>query len=338
MMGEMGFGNRPVDDYFMNAMPPSPILGTGIFPVRPRKGVFFHADDMGATPVMTARLFESWEAGLLDSFSVFGNCDHPDTISVRLGADLCRPVRISVHLNLWEGKPLSPANHIGQLVDRFGYFNSGFFRILNRYHCAGTDRERNTLVSQIEREWRAQIENVIGMIALRPLTALDGHIHMHMVPFLFRLAVKLAKEYHIPEIRNVREPFYLSRNIEDCLSKRFLVNCLKRGVLTAFSSQNAKHSETEGLRSPDRLLGVLYSGMMNRANIAAGIAAARRSGARRIEVLVHIGKADVSELGRWNGSTSKASFVLSPSRDTEFAELTRLRAPRPLLVDMGRAS
>jgi len=321
----------------MNTVPLLPIPGNESHAFRPRNGIFFHADDMGATPVMTARLIESWETGLLDSFSVFGNCDHPEAIAFRLGAHLQRPARISVHLNLWEGKPLTPAVYLTHLVDRHGYFNSGFFGILNRYHLSGTTRERNTLLSQIEREWRAQIENVLGMIALRPLTALDGHIHMHMVPFLFRLAVNLAKEYHIPEIRNVREPFYISRNIKDCLSKRFLVNCLKRGVLTVFSTSNARYSETAGLKSPDRLLGVLYSGMMNRANITAGIAAARRTGARRIEVLVHVGKADVSELARWNGSRRKASFVLSDSRDVEYGELTRMRAPRPLLVDVGQA-
>jgi len=322
----------------MTTMPLPPNAGIGSRTFRPRKGVFFHADDMGATPVISARLFESWEAGLLDSFSVFGNCDHPDSIALRLAGDVQRPARISVHLNLWEGRPLTPANQVAHLVDRFGYFNSGFLGILNRYHLAGTQRERNTLVSQIEREWRAQIENVIGMIAMRPISALDGHIHMHMVPFLFRLAVKLAKDYGIPEVRNVREPFYLSRNIRDCLSKRFLVNCLKRSVLTVFSTANARCSEAAGLTSPDRLLGVLYSGMMNRGNISAGVAAARKTGARRIEILVHIGKADGSELARWNGSTRKASFVLSPWRDVEYEELTRMRAPRPLLAGVGQTS
>jgi predicted glycoside hydrolase/deacetylase ChbG (UPF0249 family) len=285
---------------------------------------------MGATPSITARLCDAWESGLLDSFSVFGDCDHPQVISARLATRPDRPARISVHLNLGEGRPITPTPRVARLVDRAGFFNAEFVGMLSRHLTRSTTRERIVLLSEVEREWRAQIENVIGMIDPRPLSALDGHIHVHMVPFLFRLAVKLASEYHIPEIRNVREPFYVSRKVSECWSKRFAVNCVKRGVLIALSARNAESSSAAGRTSPDRLLGVLYSGMMSRANIAAGLAAARRQGARRIEVLVHIGRANRSELGRWNGSSSRASFVLSSSRDAEFEELKRLRSPRPL--------
>jgi predicted glycoside hydrolase/deacetylase ChbG (UPF0249 family) len=309
---------------------PLPRPENGSRNLRPDNGVFFHADDMGATPSITARLCGAWEAGLLDSFSIFGDCDHPGMIAARLEAQPDRPARISVHLNLGEGKPIIPIAGRSHLVDRAGYFNAEFLGVLCRYLVGGTVRERNALLSEVEREWRAQIENVIGMIAPRRITALDGHIHVHMVPFLFRLAVKLAREYDIPEIRNAREPFYLSRNIRECRSNRFAVNCVKRVVLSAFSRSNAESSDSAGRTSPDRMLGVLYSGMMSRANIAAGVAAARKQGARRIEVLVHIGRASRSELGRWQGSTSRAAFVLSSSRDAEYGELMKIRAPRPI--------
>ena len=76
------------------------------------------------------------------------------------------------------------------------------------------------------------------------------------------------------------------------------------------------------------MLGVLYSGMMSRANISRGIAAARRQRARRVEVLVHLGRADASELARWNGDRDKASFASSPARDAELEELVRIRGHR----------
>ncbi|MCU0302477.1 MAG: ChbG/HpnK family deacetylase [Thermoanaerobaculales bacterium] len=312
----------------MNATVHLADAGNGTRLLRPANGVFVHADDMGATPSMTARLCDAWESGLLDSFSVFGDCDHPEAISARLAALPDRPARISVHLNLGEGRPITPAPRVARLVDRAGFFNAEFVGMLSRHLARSTTKERNALLSEVEREWRAQIENVIAIVDPRPLTALDGHIHVHMVPFLFRLAVKLAREYGIPEIRNVREPFYVSRRVSDCWSRRFAANCVKREVLVRLSGGNAESSEAAGRTSPDRLLGVLYSGMMSRANIAAGIAAARRQGARRIEVVVHIGRAERSELGRWNGSPNRASFVLSPSRDDEFEELKRLRSPR----------
>jgi predicted glycoside hydrolase/deacetylase ChbG (UPF0249 family) len=291
------------------------------------RGVFFHADDMGATPSMTSRMCDSWEAGLLDGFSIFGNCDHLGMIGFRLAAHPDRPVRVSVHLNLAEGRPITPLVRATGLVDRYGYFDADFVGMVRRLHFGSTRRERNALLVLVEREWRAQIENVIRAVDRRPVAALDGHIHMHMAPSLFTLAVKLAREYGIPEVRNVREPFYLSWNIKECCSKRFLANCLKREILSRLSRDNAREAETAGVRSPDRLIGVLYSGMMSQSNIAAGVAASLRQGARRIEVLVHIGRAATTELGRWNGRWRRARFVLSPSRDAEYRELMKMRSP-----------
>jgi predicted glycoside hydrolase/deacetylase ChbG (UPF0249 family) len=296
------------------------------------QGVFFHADDMGATPSITTRICDAWERGLVDSFSVFGDCDHSDLIALCLSAHPDRRARISVHLNLWEGRPLTPTTRASHLVDRTGHFNTRFLPLLGRCARNGRSREGQVLLGEVEREWRAQIEHVMCLIVGRPLTALDGHIHMHMVPALFRLAVKLAEEYRIPEIRNVHEPFYLSGSIRECFSTRFLANCVKHRVLTTFTAGNAKLSAVSGLTSPDWMIGVLYSGMMSRANISAGVAAATRIGAKRVEILLHIGRADRSELGRWNGNARRASFVLSPARDAEFEELIRLRAPGSLFA------
>jgi hypothetical protein len=158
-----------------------------------------------------------------------------------------------------------------------------------------------------------------------------------MVPWLFRLAVRLAEEYRIPEIRIVREPFHLSRSSREMWSTRFLFNCLKHRVLTILADGNAELSQRSGLSCPDHTLGVLYSGMMSGANILPGIAAATRRGAERIEVLVHIGRADPSELGRWNGNPRRAAFAMSAARDVEYRELGRLRAPGSLFVSSAAA-
>jgi predicted glycoside hydrolase/deacetylase ChbG (UPF0249 family) len=298
-------------------------------------GVFFHADDMGATPSITTRICEAWELGLIDSFSVFGDCDHPELIAFRLNAHPNRPARIAVHLNLWEGRPVTPASGVPSLVDRSGHFNGGFLKMLVRGSLGGNDLERNRLLAQVEREWRAQIENVLDLVVGRPLAALDGHLHMHMVPWLYRLAVRLAGEYRIPEIRNVREPFYLSENVREWRSARFAANCVKHRVLAVLGEGNEGLFRGSGLTCPDHTLGVLYSGMMSSANIVAGVAAAARRGAKRIEVLVHIGRADRSELGRWNGNARRAAFALSAARDMEYEELVRLRSPGSLFASAG---
>jgi predicted glycoside hydrolase/deacetylase ChbG (UPF0249 family) len=304
---------------------PSQPLGADFQVSKRGRRVLFHADDMGATPTVSERLCDAWENGLLDGFSMFGNCDHPEVISSRLASNPDRTARIAVHLNLWEGQPISPVNEVPSLVDRSGFLDLEFSDVLRRVRMGRPQRSGTTFLAQVELEWRAQIEAVLGMIWPRRLTALDGHLHVHMIPTMFGLAVRLAGDYNIPEIRIVREPFFLSRNRHHIRSRRFLVNCVKRDLLRRYAAINASTADTSGLKSPDRMIGVLYSGMMSRANIGPGIAAARRRGARHIEVLFHIGRADASELARWNGNTSHASFALSPGRDLEYEELIRMR-------------
>lgn len=286
--------------------------------------LIYHSDDLGATPEITQRILEAWERGLLDGFSVFANSDCFEAISERLAAHPDRPARISAHLNLWEGRPITPSGEIPMLVDPDGFFNIEFLGILKRY-VLGPESAKKNISNQVEKEWRAQIERIASVIKPRPLSALDGHIHIHMLPFLFRIAAQLAKEYRIPEIRIVSEPFFFSGGRSGCASRHFLINVIKHVILQACVPFDLKIAAREGLKHPDALLGVLYSGMMSRSNILAGIQSAENHGAKRIEILVHIGRAADSELARWKGDRTKAGFVLDPHRDQEYIALSELK-------------
>jgi predicted glycoside hydrolase/deacetylase ChbG (UPF0249 family) len=55
----------------------------------------------------------------------------------------------------------------------------------------------------IERELRAQIERVLAA-GLR-VTHLNGHQHLHMLPGVFAIAIRLADEYGIDYVRRVRD-------------------------------------------------------------------------------------------------------------------------------------
>jgi predicted glycoside hydrolase/deacetylase ChbG (UPF0249 family) len=286
--------------------------------------IIWHSDDMGATPQISSRIIEAWEKGLLDGFSIFGDASCPEIFKKSLDARPDQKARLAVHLNLWEGKPLLPARDVPRLVDADGFFNIEFLGLLKRYILCSRN-EKTALLNEVEREWRAQIKTVLSMIKPRALTAIDGHIHMHMLPFLFRIAVRLAKEFNIPEIRIVREPIYLAGRAADFFSKNFMLNLIKRAILGVCAAWDTRMARMGGIAYPDAMLGILYSGMMSRENIKKGIRTAEKRGAKNIEVLVHIGKADASELDRWKGSREKADFVLSPSRDREYEDLALAR-------------
>ncbi len=284
----------------------------------------FHVDDLGATPQISDQIFEAWEAGWLDGFSVFANCDHWSMITERLARNPERAVRLGIHLNLTEGTSVCPAAEVPSLVDVDGYFRHDFLGIFKAFYCSFTER-RTRLLGEIEREWTAQIETVIGHIAPRRLDVLDSHMHIHMIPFLFRLACRLARTFSIPSLRLVREPFDAFGR--ESFSFPFVQNIAKHVLLRGFALEDAWLAKRCQVSHPDGMLGVLYSGMMNEAAIRRQTALARRLGFKNLEILFHIGKAGTHELARWKNDTGKAAFVLSENRRAEYEALKRLKDP-----------
>jgi hypothetical protein len=73
------------------------------------------------------------------------------------------------------------------------------------------------------------------------------------------------------------------------------------------------------------MIGVLYTGHMNRSRAQRGIDAAAALDASTIEVVFHVGQSEEAEASRWAGSGAVASFHLSRSRTIEYKELMSWR-------------
>ena len=171
------------------------------------KRLIVNADDFGLTDKVNQAIMEAHSCGLVSSTSLMANGQAFESAlawsrqAPRLG--------VGVHLNLTEGKPLAPTSSIPSLVNGQGYFARkppGLWRaiILGRVSAA-----------EIEKELRAQIEKVLaaGLVA----THLDSHKHVHALPTLGRMGIKLARQYGIPAVRCVAESWSGLR----CLLRRF---------------------------------------------------------------------------------------------------------------------
>jgi len=102
-----------------------------------------------------------------------------------------------IHLNPIEGKPVAPASSIPSLVNRQGCFAR------KPWHLWRAMILGRVSTVDIEKELRAQIEKVLaaGIVA----THLDSHKHVHALPVLGRMTIRLARQYGIPAIRCVAE-------------------------------------------------------------------------------------------------------------------------------------
>lgn len=285
--------------------------------------IILHTDDLAATESMSKGMLDRWQHGYLDGFSVMANGAAAQSTRAVLAAAAERPARLIAHLNLTEGPSSAPAAEVHLLVDEAGNLKHGFASLALLW-LKSSSVARQVLINQVEKEWRAQIRGVAEMVAPRPVNGVDGHLHVHMLPFLFPIAARLAHESGIPAIRVTREPFHLARGWRDLLVKPVLINLLKHIVLRSCAISADKAVQQFGLSAPDYVVGVMYSGRMTAVSALAGIMAAQQRGAQSVEVLFHVGRATAQEVARWNGRHAFSDFPCSEQRDQEFAELARL--------------
>lgn len=295
---------------------------TGTFFKPASVNILLHSDDLGATESVSQGILDRWRNGYLDGFSVMANGEAGQTCQTALRAEAGRPARIVVHLNLSEGPSTLPASEIPLLVNTQGKLQHGYGSLLKLWYFGGKT-QRDELLRQVAAEWQAQIERVRNIVAPRPLTAVDGHVHIHMLPFLFPVAAQLARENGIPAIRISQEPFYFA-GWRDLFSSAFGINLLKHLILRVYARSARPAAQKNGLTHPERIIGLLYSGRMSQQAVLAGIHAAQSLGTQSLEVVMHVGRADKRECSRWTNQPSYAAFNLSPLRDLEFREVALL--------------
>jgi predicted glycoside hydrolase/deacetylase ChbG (UPF0249 family) len=279
----------------------------------------WNADDFGATPKVTRNIAEVWQYGKVNSVSVIANGTALTEAARAVLSDPKRPLRIMVHLNLSEGQPLADAAKVPMLVNKRGEFFLGFAGLWALWlRLPGA--KRGEFLQQIRHEWSLQIETVKSAFAPHQVAGVDGHIHVHMLPFLFPVAASLAEQQQLTEIRITREIFHFS--MQESLRLGFPVNIAKHLLLNWLSRSARITARWFGLQSPDAVAGVLYSGKMTRA---VAVAAMRRAEGRQyqwLELIFHPGRAAVSEKERWENQTGIWNFYSAPERDLERAELS----------------
>jgi len=285
--------------------------------------IYLHTDDFAATAGMTEGMLDRWRNGYLDGFSIMANGDARAAGAAALAADAGRTARLVGHLNLTEGASATEPGKVPLLVDAQGRLRHSFASLALLWLLALPSRRR-ALIGQVEIEWRAQIRQLEEIVAPRRLSGVDGHVHVHMLPFLFPIAARLARESGIPMIRISKEPFHLERGWRDLLVPPVLVNLVKHVILRACARGARAAALENGLQAPEFVLGVMYSGRMTAAAALAGIAAAGRRNAASVEVVFHVGRATDAERARWGERREFADFPCSPQRDVEFAEIAVL--------------
>ncbi len=219
------------------------------------KKIIMTADDFGYSKENNTAIKLGYEAGIINSTCIMANMpgfEHAVNEIIPLTPNL----NIGFHFNIIEGKSLSD---VPLLCDLKGNFNNDFIQILIK-------SQNKEFMQQTEKEFRAQIEKVLKYCKI---THLNSHVHVHAIPAIFNLFIKLAQEYNIKFIRTQKEiPYILPKK---SFNGKYPVNIIKNIVLNSFTLINKRRLKGSQINTNDYTIGVLYTGFMDEQSIIKGL-------------------------------------------------------------------
>jgi len=149
------------------------------------------ADDVGLHRGLTLGAVAAHERGIVTACSLVAGAADFDAAAALLRER--EALAAGVHLRLVDGRPCCAPEEVPTLVEPGGAFAPGYRQFVGRYIAGKVD------LADVERELRRQIELVVDA-GLR-VRHLNSHQHVHMLPGVFRVVVKLAGEFGVRYVR-----------------------------------------------------------------------------------------------------------------------------------------
>src|SRR5882724_7562991 len=162
-----------------------------------------NADDFGLSPSVNAAVIRAHREGILTSASLMVNEPGFDE-AVRLAKENPR-LGVGLHLTLLMGHSALPPEKIPGLVNARGEFSNRPVGVGMGYFFKGGLRE------QLRTEIHAQFEKfrATGLV----LDHVNGHLHLHLHPVVFKLLMEDAEKLGIKHLRLTRDCLTRSRRM-----------------------------------------------------------------------------------------------------------------------------
>ena len=245
------------------------------------RNLIVNADDLGWTAGVNRGIAESHRNGIVTSASLLANGG-----AFAEAVELAREtpgLDVGIHLNLNDGLPVAAREAVPSLLNHAGGFEGGPDSLLLKMATRALN------LREVETEWSAQIGKARDA-GIAP-THLDGHKHVHMLPGLFEIALRLAKRHGISAIRVSHEASSLRSALSDGAMPGSVV--LKQGVqargLKLLARGAREQAERAGLSTSDYFCGIAQTGELTRKGVARLL---RNLPQGTTELMCHPGYAD----------------------------------------------
>jgi len=206
------------------------------------KRLIVAADDFGLTQSVNEGIARACRDGIVTSVNIIPTGEAFED-ALRLAKEMGLR-EIGAHLALTETGPVTEASGIPTLVAGGTAFHKGHTGFGLRYFLGRIDLDEAYV------ELKGQLEKVDGTGLT--ITNLSSHEHIHMLPDILDIFVKLAREYGVPAIRYPHQELARPVSGGGRTARRLVLSCFEKGMGATLRAAGIAH--------PDHFLGFLDSG------------------------------------------------------------------------------
>lgn len=250
------------------------------------KKIIINADDFGMNDYVNNAIIAGHTNGIITSTSLVASGDKfIDAIKM---ANDHPNLGIGVHITLVGGlKPLSKVNEVSSLVNENGVFFDSHTEFIKKVYT------KQINFNEVYNELDLQFKRILSTNL--PITHIDGHQHLHVLPEVLPIVFALMKKYNIRKLRIPKE-FYTFFNSNYSIG-RIIGKC---GL--SFLSERARHkAKSLHFASPRYFWGMMNGGNMTEDNLLAIINKAKNYTGSH-EIMIHPGTSnkELNKLYNWN--------------------------------------
>lgn len=235
------------------------------------KQLIVNGDDFGLHTAVNQGIIEAFQHGCLTSTSIMAGGPAFDEAVALLKQNPA--LGAGVHLTVVAGEAVLPGNEIPSLVTAGQHFRDGHIAFLRDY-CLGRIN-----MAELEREWTAQIKKIMA-VGIMP-THMDSHQHLHVVPDIFSLTLKLCHRFNIRALRIPSENVLFPGSVPFSLGR-----WAGKTGLAILAERARKAARKEGICVPDKFWGMMDGGHLDEKAV---LAIAGRLGEGVHEIMTHPG-------------------------------------------------
>ena len=212
------------------------------------KQLIINADDFGLHPLINKGIIKGHSEGIITSTSLMPSAPYFDE-AVQL-AKANPSLGVGIHLTLVGGVRPACNGGVNSLLTAEGVFAEDYTVFAKKWYTGSI--KKNELVKELE----TQIEKVLAA-GIKP-THIDSHQHMHVLPGIAGIVVRLCEKYGIKKIRMPGENIFWSGGFEVGMGRK-----IGRDGLSFCAMLAKGKAQSAGLIYPQHFFGMLAGGNLN---------------------------------------------------------------------------